>query len=53
MRICGFMLIKEDHMENGQLKPVYNVQMANDNQFILSYNLHQRLTDTRCFIRPL
>ncbi|MFH5181634.1 IS1182 family transposase [Paenibacillus sp. TAB 01] len=45
-----FMRMKEDHMKNGQLKPGYNVQMATDNQFILFYSLHQRPTDTRCFI---
>ncbi|WP_028546151.1 hypothetical protein [Paenibacillus taiwanensis] len=37
-------------MKNGQLKPIYNVQMATEKQFILLYNLHQRLNDTRCFI---
>lgn len=45
-----FMRMKEDHMKNGQLKPGYNVQIATENQFILSYSLHQRPTDTRCFI---
>jgi len=45
-----FMRMKEDHMKNGQLKPGYNVQLATENQFILFYSLHQRPTDTRCFI---
>ncbi|WP_062353753.1 IS1182 family transposase [Bacillus kwashiorkori] len=45
-----FMRMKEDHMKNGQLKPGYNVQMATENQFILFYTIHQRPTDTRCFI---
>ncbi|WP_106767367.1 transposase [Paenibacillus faecalis] len=45
-----FMRMKEDHMKNGQLKPGYNVQMATENQFILFYSIHQRPTDTRCFI---
>ncbi|MDN4527736.1 transposase, partial [Fictibacillus fluitans] len=45
-----FMRMKEDHMKNGQLKPGYNVQMATENQFVLFYSLHQRPTDTRCFI---
>jgi len=47
-----FMRMKEDHMKNGQVKPgyKYNVQMATENQFILFYSLHQRPTDTRCFI---
>lgn len=45
-----FMRMKEGHMKNGQLKPGYNVQMATENQFILFYTIHQRPTDTRCFI---
>ncbi|WP_429770049.1 transposase [Bacillus smithii] len=45
-----FMRMKEDHMKNGQLKPGDNVQMGTENQFILFYTIHQRPTDTRCFI---
>jgi len=45
-----FMRMKEDHMKNGQLKPGYNVQMGTENQFVLFYTIHQRPTDTRCFI---
>jgi hypothetical protein len=45
-----FMRMKEDHMKNGQLKPGYNVQMGTENQFIVFYTIHQRPTDTRCFI---
>ncbi len=37
-------------MKNGQLKAGYNVQMGTENQFILFYTIHQRPTDTRCFI---
>jgi hypothetical protein len=48
-----FMRMKEDHMKNGQLKPGYNVQIATENQFILYYTIHQRPTDTRCFIPHL
>ncbi len=48
-----FMRMKEDHMKNGQLKPEYNVQMGTENQFILFYTIHQRPTDTRCFIPHL
>ncbi|QUL58043.1 IS1182 family transposase [Paenibacillus tritici] len=43
-----FMRMKEDHMRNGQLKPGYNVQIGTENQFILTYSIHQRPTDTRC-----
>lgn len=45
--------MKEDHMKNGQLKPGYNVQLATEKQFILFYSIHQRPTDTRCFIPHL
>lgn len=41
-----FMRMKEDHMQNGQLKPAYNWQMGTNNQFILNYSLHQVTTDT-------
>ncbi|MEK5464090.1 IS1182 family transposase [Paenibacillus sp. FSL R7-0210] len=43
-----FMRMKEDHMQNGQLKPGYNLQIGTENQFILTYSLHQRPGDTRC-----
>lgn len=41
-----FMRMKEDHMRNGQLKPGYNLQIATNNQYILSYSLHPNPTDT-------
>jgi transposase len=41
-----FMRMKEDHMRNGQLKPAYNLQIATNDQFILSYSIHQNPTDT-------
>uniref|UniRef100_UPI0026A1E732 transposase n=1 Tax=Lactiplantibacillus plantarum TaxID=1590 RepID=UPI0026A1E732 len=34
-------------MQNGQLKPAYNVQIATSNQFITGYQLFQNPTDTR------
>ncbi|OKP91918.1 transposase [Paenibacillus helianthi] len=43
-----FMRMKEDHIRNGQLKPGYNVQIGTEYQFILTYSLHPRPTDTRC-----
>ncbi len=43
----------EDHMKNDQLKPGYNVQIAMENQINLFYSIHQRPTDTRCFIPHL
>ncbi|MBT1150278.1 transposase, partial [Lactiplantibacillus argentoratensis] len=42
-----FMRVKEDPMQNGQLKPAYNVQIATSNQFITGYRLFQNPTDTR------
>uniref|UniRef100_UPI0035D0C17D hypothetical protein n=1 Tax=Paenibacillus albidus TaxID=2041023 RepID=UPI0035D0C17D len=45
--------MKEDHLRNGQLKPGYNVHIGTKNQFILTYSLRQRPTDTRCFSRIL
>lgn len=45
-----FMKMKEDHMRNGQLKPAYNVQLSTHNQFIASYSLHQKTTDTTTLI---
>lgn len=44
------MGMKVDHMKNGQLKAGYNIQVGTENQFILFYTIHQRPTDTRCFI---
>ncbi|EHT25788.1 transposase DDE domain protein [Staphylococcus aureus subsp. aureus CIG1242] len=44
------MRMKEDHMKNGQLKPGYNLQIATNSQFVLSYDLFQNPTDTRTLI---
>jgi transposase len=41
-----FMRMKEDHMNNGQLKPAYNAQVSTSNQFIVDYSIHQKPTDT-------
>ena len=41
-----FMRMKEDHMQNGQLKPGYNVQVSSENQFVLNYSVHPNPTDT-------
>ena len=45
-----FMRMKDDHMKNGQLKPGYNLQIATNSQFVLSYNVYQNPTDTRTMI---
>ncbi|CAN5319482.1 IS1182-like element ISBf5 family transposase [soil metagenome] len=41
-----FMRMKEDHMQNGQLKPGYNLQASTNNQFIVNYTLAQTTADT-------
>lgn len=41
-----FMKMKEDHMENGQLKAGYNVQISTENQYVLNYTAHPNPTDT-------
>lgn len=41
-----FMRMKEDHMQNGQLKPAYNVQISTSNQYIVNYTIHPNPTDT-------
>ncbi len=41
-----FMRMKEDHMQNGQLKPAYNLQISTNNQFITNYGLAQTTADT-------
>jgi transposase len=45
-----FFRMKEDHLHTSQLKPGYNVQIATDNQFILSYGVYQKADDTSVFI---
>lgn len=45
-----FMRMKEDHMGNGQLKPAYNLQISTNNQYIVSYSVHQNTTDTNTLI---
>jgi len=44
------MRMKEDHMKNGQLKAGYNLQIATNSQFVLSYNAYQNPTDMRTMI---
>ena len=45
-----FMLMKEDPMKNGQLKPGYNLQVATREKFFLAYQLFPNPTDTRTLI---
>ncbi|WP_416353528.1 transposase [Agrilactobacillus fermenti] len=44
------MRMKEDAMQNGQLKPGYNLQIATQNQFALYYDINQRPADQRTLI---
>lgn len=41
-----FMRMKEDHMNNGQLKPGYNIQISSNNQIITNYDSFPNPTDT-------
>jgi transposase len=40
-----FMRMKEDHMQNGQLKAGYNVQITSNNQIITNYDTFPNPTD--------
>jgi transposase len=41
-----FMRLKDDHMQNGQLKPAYNWQISTSQQYVTYYSIHQTTTDT-------
>lgn len=41
-----FMRMKEDAMQNGQLKAGYNVQISSNNQYVVNYSIHQKPGDT-------
>lgn len=41
-----FMRLKDDHMQNGQLKPAYNTQISTEEQFITHFSIHQTAGDT-------
>lgn len=45
-----FMRMKEDHMQNGQLKPAYNLQIGTENQFLTHYDLFPNPNDTLTMI---
>lgn len=40
-----FIRMKDDLMQNGQLKPGYNVQVSSESQFVIHYALHQTTND--------
>ena len=45
-----FMRMKEDYMNNGQLKPGYNVQIAVESEYIVGLGLFHTPTDTTTLI---
>lgn len=45
-----FMRMKEDHMQNGQLKPGYNVQIGVESEYIVGIGLFPNPTDTTTLI---
>ena len=44
-----FMRTKDDHLQNGQLKPCYNWQFGTENQFVVNYTTHQTSSDMSVF----
>lgn len=48
-----FMRMKEDHMQNGQLKAGYNIQIGTEEQFVVGFSAHQRPGDPGCLIPHL
>ena len=48
-----FMRMKDDHMQNGQLKAGYNIQGASNSQFIVNYTLEQTTNDTTTLVNHL
>ena len=42
-----FMRMKDDYMQNGQLKAGYNVQIATEGQYTLAYGVFSNPTDTK------
>jgi transposase len=48
-----FMRMKDDHMQNGQLKPAYNVQIAVENYFIIHTHISNDRTDYNTLIPVL
>ena len=45
-----FMRMKDDYMQNGQLKAGYNVQVATEGQYTLAYGVFANPTDTKTLI---
>lgn len=45
-----FMRMKDDYMQNGQLKAGYNVQVATEGQYTLAYGVFANPTDTKTLV---
>ena len=45
-----FMRMKEDHMQNGQLKPGYNIQAAVEGEYILGIDVSSERSDVKTLI---
>lgn len=48
-----FMRMKEDRMQNGQLKAAYNWQISTNNQIVVNYSIHQTAGDTSTFVEHI
>lgn len=48
-----FMRMKDDHLQNGQLKAGYNIQTGTEKQFVVGFSVHQRPGDPGCLIPHL
>lgn len=48
-----FMRMKDDYMQNGQLKPGYNWQISTNNQIITNYTIHPNPTDTTTLVQHI
>jgi hypothetical protein len=45
-----FMHMKEDHMRNSQLKPVYNMQIGVEGQYVVGVDISSERSDQLTFI---
>ncbi|MBQ9300436.1 MAG: hypothetical protein IJ214_07990 [Clostridia bacterium] len=45
-----FMRMKDDHMQNGQLKPGYNVQLGIEAEYIVGVDVSSDLNDTHTLL---
>jgi transposase len=48
-----FMRMKDDCLGKGQPKAAYNIQNGTQNQFVVSFSLHQQAGDTTCLLPHL